>query len=131
VSQLYEQFVKFSKSEVQHFRKLEQQRKSLRTDKAPRPPHYNDNQRSYPKPVHNIDSDGCGPPENWEKNFCDISTRKKHENLQSTINPVQPKRRLTKSWSRPKPIHILTPILHVPWQRDRPSHKRLSHIPRI
>jgi hypothetical protein len=23
----------------------------------------------YPKPVHNIDSNGCGPPENWEKNF--------------------------------------------------------------
>jgi hypothetical protein len=68
VSELYEQFIKFSKSEVQHFRKLKQQRKVAKPDEAPRPC-YSDNQRNYPKPVHSIDSDGCGAPENWEKNF--------------------------------------------------------------
>jgi hypothetical protein len=51
VPELYEQFKKFSKS-----------------DKATRFC-YNDNQHSYPKPMHSINSDGCGPPENWEKNF--------------------------------------------------------------
>jgi hypothetical protein len=68
VPKLYEQFTKFSKSEVQHFRKLEQQRKLSKPDEAPRP-RYNDNQRSYPKPVYSIDSDSCEPPENWEKFF--------------------------------------------------------------
>jgi hypothetical protein len=48
VPELYEQFVKFSKSEIQHFRKLEQQRKVSKPDEAIRP-HYNDNQCSYPQ----------------------------------------------------------------------------------
>jgi hypothetical protein len=68
VSKLYEQFIKFNKSEVQHFRKLEQQRKVAKPDEAPRP-RYSDNQHNYPKHVHCIDSDGCRPIENWEKNF--------------------------------------------------------------
>jgi hypothetical protein len=63
VPELYEQFAKFSKSEIQHFCKLEQHRKVSKPDEAPRP-RYNKNQRSYPKPVHNIDSGGCEPPEN-------------------------------------------------------------------
>jgi hypothetical protein len=66
--ELYEQFAKFSKSDVQHFRKLEQQRKTSKPDEAPRP-RYNDSQCSYPERVHSIDSDDCEPPENWEKNF--------------------------------------------------------------
>jgi hypothetical protein len=68
VPKLYEQFAKFSKYEIQHFRKLEQQRNITKPDEAPRP-RYNKNQRSYPKPMHSIDSNGCGPSENWEKNF--------------------------------------------------------------
>jgi hypothetical protein len=68
VVELYEQFIKFSKSEILHFRKLEQQRKVSKPDEATRP-YYNDNQCSYPRHVHNIDSDGCRPSENWEKNF--------------------------------------------------------------
>jgi hypothetical protein len=68
VSELYKQFTKFSKSEVQHFCKLEQWRKVAKLDEAPGP-RYSDKQCIYPKPVHNIDSDDCGPPENWEKNF--------------------------------------------------------------
>jgi hypothetical protein len=68
VPELYEQFAKFRKSEIQYFRKHEQQRKVSKVDEAPRPRH-NESQHSYPKPVHNIDSDGCGPPENWEKNY--------------------------------------------------------------
>jgi hypothetical protein len=63
VLEFYEQFTKFSKSEVQHFRKLEQQRKVAKPDEAPRP-RYSDNQCKYPKPVHSINLDGCGPPEN-------------------------------------------------------------------
>jgi hypothetical protein len=42
VLELYEQFAKFSKLEIQHFRKLEQQRKVSKPDEATRP-HYNDN----------------------------------------------------------------------------------------
>jgi hypothetical protein len=68
VSKVYEQFAKFSKSEIQHFHKLEQQRKISRPDEAPRS-QQNEIQRSYPKPVHSIDSDGHGPPENWENNY--------------------------------------------------------------
>jgi hypothetical protein len=68
VSELYEQFTKFSKSEVQRFLKLKQQRKTLEPDEVSRS-RYNNSQRSYPKAVHTIDSDGYVPPENWEKNF--------------------------------------------------------------
>jgi hypothetical protein len=63
VPELYEQFTKFSKSEIQHFHKLEHQRKVLKLDEAPRPG-YSENQDNYPKLVHIIDSDGCRPPEN-------------------------------------------------------------------
>jgi hypothetical protein len=35
----------------------------------PPSPRYNENQHSYPKPVHNIDFDSCGLLENWEQNF--------------------------------------------------------------
>jgi hypothetical protein len=63
VPELYDQFTKFSKSKIQHIRKLEQQRKVSKPDEAPRP-QYNKSQRSYPKLVHNINFDGCGPPEN-------------------------------------------------------------------
>jgi hypothetical protein len=68
VPELYEQFTEFSKSEIQYFCKLEQQRKVSKPDEALRP-RYNKNQRSYPKPVHNIDSDSYRPLENFEKNF--------------------------------------------------------------
>jgi hypothetical protein len=64
VTDLYEDFAKFSKSEVLHFCKLEQQRKAPKHNHASRPTHYNDNQHSYPKQVHNINSDGCEPLEN-------------------------------------------------------------------
>jgi hypothetical protein len=39
VSELYEQFAKFNKSKIQYFRKLEQQRKISKVDKAPIPRH--------------------------------------------------------------------------------------------
>jgi hypothetical protein len=50
VPELYEKFAKFSKSEVQHFHKFEQQRKTQKQDEPPRP-RYNDNQCNYPKPI--------------------------------------------------------------------------------
>jgi hypothetical protein len=68
VPELYDQLTKFSKYEIQHFRKLEQQRKVAKPDKAPRACN-GDNQQNYPKLVHNIGSDGCGPLENWNKKF--------------------------------------------------------------
>jgi hypothetical protein len=40
--ELYEQFIKFSKSQVQHFRTLEQTRNVAKSNKTPRPC-YNDN----------------------------------------------------------------------------------------
>jgi hypothetical protein len=43
VPELYEQFMKFSKSEIQYFRKLEQQRKVSKINEALRPC-YNENQ---------------------------------------------------------------------------------------
>jgi hypothetical protein len=63
VLELYKQFAKFSKSEIQHFRKLEQQRKTSRPNEV-RKSHQNKIQYNYPKPVHSIDSDGRRPPEN-------------------------------------------------------------------
>jgi hypothetical protein len=77
VPELYEPFTKFSKSKIQHFHKLELQRKVSKADEAPRPCH-NQSQRSYPKPVHCIDSDGCGPPLNWEKNYGTPSQQTNH-----------------------------------------------------
>jgi hypothetical protein len=77
VSELYEQFAKFSKSKIQHFHKLEQQRKVSKADEAPKS-HHNESQRTYPKPMHNINSDGCGPPENWEKNYGMPSHQTRH-----------------------------------------------------
>jgi hypothetical protein len=70
IAELYENFAKFSKSEVLHFRKLEQQRKSPKHGEASRPARYSDNsQCSYPKQVNTIDFHGSKPLENWEKNF--------------------------------------------------------------
>jgi hypothetical protein len=77
VSELYEQFAKFSKSEIQFFHKLEQQRKISKPDEAPRP-HHNESQCNYPKPIDNIDSDGYGPLENWEKNYGTSSQQTNH-----------------------------------------------------
>jgi hypothetical protein len=70
VTELYEKFTKFSKLEVLHFRKLKQQRKAPKYDEASRLACYNDSsQHNYPKPVHNIDFDGCRPLKNWKNNF--------------------------------------------------------------
>jgi hypothetical protein len=63
VPELYDQFVKFSKSEIQHFHKLEQQRKVAKPNEASRA-RYGDSHRNYPKSVHNIGSDGGGASEN-------------------------------------------------------------------
>jgi hypothetical protein len=62
VSELYNQFAKFNKFEIQHFCKLKQQRKVPKPDEAPRA-RYGDNHRNYPKPVHNINPDNDGSSE--------------------------------------------------------------------
>jgi hypothetical protein len=63
VSELYDQLANFSKSEIQHFHKLEQQRKIAKPDEASRA-RYSDNHHNYPKLVHNISSDSAGASEN-------------------------------------------------------------------
>jgi hypothetical protein len=63
VLELYEQFTQLSKSEIQHFHKIEQQRKISRLDEGSRP-RYNENLHNHLRHVHNMDADGCGPPEN-------------------------------------------------------------------
>jgi hypothetical protein len=75
LQELYENFEKNSKSEVLHFRKVEQQRKAPKESEASKPARYNkgrpstNNYDSISKHVNSIDSDGYGPPENWEKFF--------------------------------------------------------------
>jgi hypothetical protein len=68
VLKLYDKFAKFSKSEIQHFHKLEQQQKVAKPDEAPRP-RYDDNHHSYPKLVHNIGPNSDGASENWNKGY--------------------------------------------------------------
>jgi hypothetical protein len=65
---LYDQFPKFSKFKIQHFLKLDQQRKVAKPDKAPII-RYGDNHRNYPKPVHNIASNGNRSSEGWNKSY--------------------------------------------------------------
>jgi hypothetical protein len=75
MEELYEEFQKFSRAEVLHFRKLGQQRKVANDNKSSRPFKYSKGKEGAPtfdathKQVHRIKSDGCRPPENWEKNF--------------------------------------------------------------
>jgi hypothetical protein len=70
---LYEDFWKFSRSEVSQYRKLDQHRKVTNENESFKPFKYNKRKEgaisfeAACKQVHNIDSDGCG--ENWEKNF--------------------------------------------------------------
>jgi hypothetical protein len=67
MGELYDNFCKFSKSEVLHFCKLEQQRKVPNENEASRPVKYNISRESTmsfdnaTKQIHIIDSDGCGP----------------------------------------------------------------------
>jgi hypothetical protein len=67
---LYEEFWKFSRSEVSHFHELDQQRKVTSENEGSRPFKYTRNKEGAAsfdttcKKVHSIDSDGCGSPEN-------------------------------------------------------------------
>jgi hypothetical protein len=70
LEELYDNFRKFSKSEVLHFCKLEQQRKVSKENEASRPTMYNRGRESTmnfnnaTKQIHIINFDGCGPLEN-------------------------------------------------------------------
>jgi hypothetical protein len=70
LEELYDNFWKFSRSEVLHFCKLGQQRKVSNENEGSRPTKYSKSRESTQnfdiphKQVHIIDSDGCGPPEN-------------------------------------------------------------------
>jgi hypothetical protein len=60
---------------VLHFHKLSQQRKIINENESSWPAKYSKSRESTlsfdtsHKQVHNINSDGCRPSENWEKNF--------------------------------------------------------------
>jgi hypothetical protein len=75
LEELYENFWKFCRAEVLHFRKLGQQRKNVNENESSSPFKYRkirEGTSSFDashKQVHSIDSDGCRPPKNWEKNF--------------------------------------------------------------
>jgi hypothetical protein len=75
LEELYDEFHKFSRAEVLHFRKLGQQRKSISENESSRPFKYSKGKEgttSFDTPhrqVHSINTDECGPPKNWEKNF--------------------------------------------------------------
>jgi hypothetical protein len=129
VPEFYDQFAKFSKSEVQHFCKLEQQRKVPKSDEAPKSP-YDDNQCNYPRPVHNISPDGGLPPENWGKNSRGPPQQRDSGTFDQR-HPIQPKGRRFKPWPRTqlRTIHTEDTILHVPWRQGRPPHKRLPYLP--
>jgi hypothetical protein len=81
LEELYEEFQKFSRAEVLHFRKLGQKRKSTSENESTRPFKYNKSKEGHPsfdashRQVHSIDSDGCRPLENWEK-FSDLHDQK-------------------------------------------------------
>jgi hypothetical protein len=60
VTELYEEFAKLSKSEVMHFRKLQQHKKHPSTTKLPCHLIQMTISAATPKQVHNIDSDGVG-----------------------------------------------------------------------
>jgi hypothetical protein len=70
LEELYDEFHKFSKAEVLHFRKLGQQRKSTSDNESSMPSKYNKGKEGTTsfdvprKQVHNINTDGCGPLEN-------------------------------------------------------------------
>jgi hypothetical protein len=75
LEELYEEFRKFSRSEVSHYRKLDQQRKTTSKNESSSPFKYNKSKEGVTsfeptrKHVHSIDSDGFRPQENWQKNF--------------------------------------------------------------
>jgi hypothetical protein len=75
LKKLYDNFQKFSRSELLHFHKLSQQRKTVNENEGSRPAKYSKSRENTSnfdttnKQVHSIDSDGCGPPKKWEKKF--------------------------------------------------------------
>jgi hypothetical protein len=60
---------------VLYFRKLDQQRKDPKENESSKPTKYSKSRESITNfdiphmQIHIIDSDGCGPPKNWEKIF--------------------------------------------------------------
>jgi hypothetical protein len=70
LEELYDNFQKFKRMEVLHFRKLGQQRKTINENEGSSPTKYSksrentSNFNTTHKQVHSVDSDGCGPLEN-------------------------------------------------------------------
>jgi hypothetical protein len=81
VLEMYENFAKFSKSEVLHFQKLEQQRNVPKHDEASRPTQYRENRphRNFSKHVNNIDSDGCDHHKNGKRISGHLRRRERKE----------------------------------------------------
>jgi hypothetical protein len=81
LEELYEEFQKFSRSEVS------QQRKTTNENEGSRPFKYNKGKEGATsfntacKQVHSIDSNGGGPPEHREKKLQTSATRKRDQNV--------------------------------------------------
>jgi hypothetical protein len=94
MEELYNNLWKFSKLEVLHFRKLDQQRKDPKGSEASRPTKYNKSREgtlsfdNATKQVHSTDSDGCGPLKNWEK-IIDLAPQKQKQSFrhQKRVSP--------------------------------------------
>jgi hypothetical protein len=72
LTELYESFRMFSKSEVTHFYKLEQQRKVPKENEASRSTKYNkvrENTMIFNNATKQIQSIDSGHRKKWEKNF--------------------------------------------------------------
>jgi hypothetical protein len=117
LEELYDNFRKFSKLEVLHFRKFEEQRKVPKENEASRPTKYSRgkaNTMSFDnatKQIHSIDSDGCGPTENWEKNFEPLHLENRNIAFTTRKKVSSPERGLhrlgTRLWARLRWIAIL------------------------
>jgi hypothetical protein len=87
LEELYEEFHKFSRAEVLHFCKLGQQRKSTNKSESSRSFKFSKGKEgtssfdTLHSQVHSVDSDGCGPLENWEKNFRPPRTESKNRHM--------------------------------------------------
>jgi hypothetical protein len=103
---------------VSHFHELDQQRKVTSENEGSRPFKYTRNKEvvasfdTAHKQVHHIDSNGCGPPENWDKNF--RPPRQESENgVYESRKDHQQNRGGYPSWGRgtcqfqEKPLHCM------------------------
>jgi hypothetical protein len=116
---LYEEFWKFSRSEVSHYRKLDQQWKVTNENEGSRPFKYSKGKEGATsfnaahKQIHSIDSDGCGPQKIWEKTS-DLCSKKMKANPMTQEGTISKPRCLPQQREGQGPISRQAFVLHVP-----------------